>query len=131
MVLYPDAAALIARVALGFIFIAHGYPKVMDFKKPMEWVKSTGWPYGAVFAVLFSFLEFFGGFLLLIGFLTQIVAVLFFLEMVATTIFSKTKLKKQFILGYELDVGYAAFALVLALIGPGSYSLDSALGLFR
>lgn len=129
MVFYPDAAALIARLALGAIFIAHGYPKAMDFRKPVEWVKSTGWPYGATFAVLFSFLEFFGGFLLIIGFLTQVVAVLFFLEMIATTIFSKTKLKKQFILGYELDVGYAAFALVLALIGPGTYSLDRALGI--
>jgi putative oxidoreductase len=129
MVLYPDAAAFIARFALGAIFIAHGYPKVMDFRKPMEWVKSTGWPGGATFAFLFSFLEFFGGFLLIIGFLTQIVAALFFLEMIATTIFVKTKLNRPFITGYELDMGLGAFALVLALIGPGSYSVDWALGL--
>jgi len=49
--------------------------------------------------------------------------------MIATTVFSKTKLNKKFILGYELDLGYpSAFALVLALLGPGSWSLDAILG---
>lgn len=129
MVEYVDAAGLIARLALGAIFIAHGYPKVMDLQKPMGWVKGTGWPYGAVFAALFSLLEFFGGALLILGFFTRVVAALFFLEMIATTIFSITKLKKKFILGYELDLGYATLALVLALIGPGSYSLDGFLGI--
>src|SRR5437867_1851454 len=66
---------------------------------------------------------------LILGLLTQFVAFLFFLEMIATTIFSKTKLNKKFILGYELDVAYAAFALVLALLGPGGWSLDRILGL--
>jgi len=57
------------------------------------------------------------------------VAILFVLEMIATTVFSKTKLNKKFILGYELDLGYpSAFALVLALLGPGSWSLDAILG---
>ena len=48
--------------------------------------------------------------------------------MTATMIFSKTKLKKNFILGYELDVAYAAFALVLAFLGPGAWSIDHLLG---
>src|SRR6058998_2930565 len=85
-------------------------------------------PEGAVFALLFTLLEFFGSLALIIGFLTEIVAVLFVLEMTATTIFSKTKLKKKFVLGYELDVAYAAFALVLAFLGPGAWSLDHLLG---
>jgi len=38
-------------------------------------------------------------------------------------------LQKKFILGYELDLEYAAFALVLALLGPGAFSLDRLLGL--
>jgi putative oxidoreductase len=125
----PDVASLVGRLVLGAIFIAHGWPKVKDLKKPVEWVKSTGWPGGATFAILFSLLEFFGGIALILGLLTQVVAFLFFLEMIATTVFSKTKLNKKFILGYELDVGYAALALVLALIGPGGWSLDRSLGL--
>lgn len=124
-----DAAALVGRIALGALFLAHGLPKMKDLRKPMAFVAGTGWPGGATFAVLFSLLEFFGGIALILGLLTQIVAVLFVLEMVATTIFSKMKLQKKFTLGYELDVAYAAFALVLALLGPGAFSLDRLLGL--
>jgi len=125
---YSDVAALIGRVALGALFVAHGWPKIKDLRKPVGFVKGTGWPGGAAFAVLFSLLEFFGGLALIIGLLTQIVAVLFVLEMIATTVFAKTKLKKKFISGYELDVAYAAFALVLAFLGPRAWSLDRLLG---
>ncbi len=125
---YTDVAALIGRLALGALFLAHGWPKIKDMTKPIGFVKGTGWPGGAAFAVLFTLLEFFGGLALIVGFLTQIVAVLFVLEMAATTIFAKTKLKKNFMSGYELDVAYAAFALVLALLGPGAWSLDRLLG---
>ena len=93
---YADPAALIGRLALGALFLAHGWPKIKDVRKPVGFVKGTGWPGGAAFALLFTLLEFFGGIALIIGFLAQIVAVLFVLEMTATTIFSKTKLKKKF-----------------------------------
>ncbi|MCI4371307.1 MAG: DoxX family protein [Thermoplasmata archaeon] len=126
---YPDLAALVGRVVLGAIFIVHGWPKVKDIGKTIAFVKGTGWPGGATFAILFTLLEFFGGIALILGFLTQIVAVLFVLEMVATTIFSKTKLGKKFVSGWELDVAYAAFALVLAFLGPGGWSLDRLFGL--
>jgi putative oxidoreductase len=125
----PDAAALVARIALGALMLAHGIPKMKDLRKPMAFVAGTGWPGGAMFAVLFSLLEFFGGIALILGLLTQPVAVLFVLEMIATTVFSKTKLQKKFSLGYELDVAYAAFALVVALLGPGAFSIDRILGL--
>src|SRR5712692_10228876 len=115
---YSDMAALIGRVALGALFLTHGWPKIRDIRKPIGFVKGTGWPGGAAFGAL----------ALIIGFLTQIVAVLFVLEMIATTVFSKTKLNKKFSLGYELDLAYAAFALVVALLGPGAWSLDRLLG---
>src|SRR5439155_1532326 len=105
-----------------------GRAKIKDVRKPLGFVKGTGWPGGATFAVLFTLLEVFGGIALILGFLTQIVAVLFVLEMTATTVFSKTKLKRNFMSGYELDVAYASFALVLALLGPGAWSLDHLLG---
>ena len=125
---YADVAALIGRVALGALFLTHGWPKIKDIRKPIGFVKGTGWPGGAAFATLFTLLEFFGGLALIIGLLTQIVAVLFVLEMIATTVFSKTKLSRKFSSGYELDLAYAAFALVLAFLGPGAWSLDRLLG---
>ena len=126
---FPDLAALVGRVALGALFLTHGWPKLKDVKKPIAWVTGTGWPGGAAFAILFTLLEFFGAIALIIGLLTQIVAVLFVLEMLATTIFVKTKMKGKFRGGYELDLAFAAFALVVALLGPGAWSLDRILGL--
>src|SRR5213596_1874058 len=126
---FPDLASLVGRLALGAIFLAHGWPKMKDLQKTIGFVKGTAWPGGATFAVLFSLLEFFWAIALILGLLTQFVAFLFFLEMIATTIFSQTKLNKKFMLGYELDVAYAAFALVLALLGAGGWSLDRILGL--
>ena len=125
----PDGAALVARLALGALFIVHGWPKVKDLKGTMAWVKGTGFPGGPAFAATFALLEFFGGIALIVGFLTQVVAVLFVLEMVATTIFSKTTLGKKFVLGYELDVVYLVLALVIALLGPGMWSVDRLAGL--
>ncbi len=125
----PDLAATVARVALGAMFLVHGWPKIRSLKGTIGWVKGTKFPGGATFALLFSLLEFFGSIALIVGFLTQIVAILFVLEMTATTIFSKTKLGKKFVLGYELDILYLIIAVTVALLGPGPWSLDRAIGL--
>lgn len=123
-----DAAATLARIGLGIMFILHGWPKIKDVKATTGWVKKTGWPAGATFAVLFTLLEFFGGIALIVGFLTQFVGVLIALEMVATSIFSKKQLRKKLIGGYELDVAYLVLAVVIAFLGPGPWSLDRLLG---
>jgi putative oxidoreductase len=125
---YPDIGATVARLALGLLFLPHGWPKIKDLKATISWVKGTGWPGGATFAVLFSLLEFFGAIAALLGFLTQIVAALFALEMIATTIFAKTKLGKKYVSGYELDIAFLLIALVVLLLGPGPWSLDRLLG---
>jgi len=123
-----DAAATLARIGLGIMFILHGWPKIKDVKATTGWVKKTGWAGGAIFAILFTLLEFFGGIALIVGFLTQFVGVLIALEMVATSIFSKKQLGKKLIGGYELDVAYLVLAVVVALLGPGPWSVDALLG---
>ena len=125
----PDVAATLARIALGALFLVHGVPKIRNPKQTIGFVKSTGFPGGAAFAVLFILLEFFGGIALVLGFLTQIVAALFALEMLATTIFAKSKLGKKFVGGYELDVAYLALALVLVFLGAGPWSVDRLVGI--
>ena len=125
----PDIASTIGRVALGALFIVHGWPKIKDPRKTIGFVKGTGFPGGSAFAVLFTLLEFFGGIALILGFLTQVVAALIAVEMVATTIFSKTKLGKKLVLGYELDLAYLVIALLVLFVGPGAWSVDRLLGL--
>src|SRR3989304_5691427 len=115
----PDAAATFARILLAVLFLAHGVPKMKNIKGTVAFVRGTGFPGGAVFAVLFTLLEFFG----------QILAILFALQMVATSIFAKTKLGKKFTGGYELDALFLVLAITVALLGPGPWSLDRVLGL--
>jgi len=124
----PDTAATLARIVLGLMFVAPGWPQIKNVRQPMAWVKSTGWPRGEYWALLFSLLEFFGGLALIVGFFTQVFAVLIALEMIATSIFSKQKLGKKFMIGYELDVVYLFFALVVSILGPGPWSVDRLLG---
>src|SRR2546426_7799184 len=91
----PDLAATLARVALGALFLVHGVPKMRDLKKTMGFVRGTGFPGGAAFALLFSLLEFFGGLALIAGVLTQPVAGLVAPEMVPTSVFPEAKPPKE------------------------------------
>lgn len=124
-----DLASFVLRLFVGVLFFLHGWPKVKNLKGSVAWVRSTGWAWAAPFAYPFGILEFLGGIALVLGLLTRIVAILFVLEMIATTIFSHVKLGKKLISGYELDLLYLAGALAVALMGAGAFSLDAALGL--
>ncbi len=124
-----DLASLVLRLGLGILFALHGWPKIKNPKQTAAWVKSTGWAWGAGFAYAFTFLEFLGGIALILGFLTRVVALLFALQMIATTIFSRVKLKKKLMGGWETDVLYLVGALALVFLGAGAWSLDALLGI--
>src|SRR6266852_4911633 len=123
-----DIAALILRLALGSLFIVHGYPKLTSGRKQGgEWMKSMGLPASMVgFA---GFVEFFGGLGLIFGLLTPILAVLFAIWMVGTTWLATSKLKKKYMSGWELDLTLLLASLALATLGSGTLSLDHLLGI--
>lgn len=122
-------AALPLRLALGAAFVEHGYPKLSGAgaKQTREFMKTVGVP--PAVTTLTALLEFFGGIALIVGFLTPIAGSLLALEMVGTTILSKTKLQKKYFGGYELDIAYLAVALTLTFLGGGPFSLDAVLKL--
>ena len=129
-----DAAALLLRLGLAFVFLLHGYPKLKARGKNAgqvvmnsEWLRDIGIPGG--FVLFAGVVEFFGGIALLLGFLTPVVAVLFALWMVCTTWLSITRLHEKLVGGYELDVAFVIFALALAAIGGGKFSVDYLLGI--
>lgn len=124
-----DLASLVLRLIIGGLFALHGWPKIKDPKKTAAWVASTGWTWGAGFAYAFTLLEFLGGLALVVGLLTRVVALLFVLQMIATTIFSRAKLGKKLMGGWETDLLYLAGALALVFLGAGAWSLDVLLGL--
>lgn len=127
IVVNPDIAVLTLRLTLGVAMAVHGYPKLFGEgrKQTIEFMKSLGVP--PLATQLTALLEFAGGFAIVLGFLTVPVAALFALEMAATTILSKRKLGKKYVLGYELDIAYLGVAIATALLGGGSLALDALL----
>ena len=127
--IHVSLAALILRLMIGVVFIIHGYPKfsATQRKQGGDWMKSMGMPAG--FILLGAVVEFFGGIAILLGILTQVIAVLFAVWMLSTTWLSKVKMKKKFASGYEIDVVLLLASLALAAIGPGALSIDHLLGI--
>jgi len=117
------------RLALGVAFMVHGYPKLSGSgaKQTRDYMKTVGVP--PTLTTLTALLEFLGGIAFIIGFLTRVAGILIALEMAATTVLSKNKLQKKYVLGYELDIAYLAMALALFMMGAGPASLDALLGL--
>ncbi len=122
-------AALPLRLAVGTAFVVHGYPKLSgeSAKQTRDFMKTIGVPPSVT--SLTALLEFFGGIAIILGFLTPIAGLLIALQMLGTTILSKNKLQKKYVLGYELDIAYLAGALSLMFLGAGPFSLDAILGL--
>ena len=121
-----DLASILLRLAVGTLFIYHGYPKLTSMRKG-EFMKSVGMPTGLV--PFGGFVEFFGGLGLLVGLLTPIIAVLAALWMLSTTRFSIAKIKKKYMGGYELDITMILLSLAIAFIGGGTFSIDHLIGL--
>ncbi len=125
---YADVTSILLRLAIGTLFMIHGYPKLSSQRKTGEdWMKKMGMPTAII--PLGGFVEFFGGLGLLLGILTPIIAVLAALWMLSTLWFSTAKLKKKYMGGYEIDITLFLAALALAFIGGGTHSIDHLIGL--
>ena len=119
-------ALLVLRLALGLIFLFHGYPKLFtDPNHTAEMFAKLGFASGTSYAI--GALEVFGGILLVMGFFTRPIALLLAMEM-GVAIW-KVHLAKGYLAvhEYEFPLIVGAAALALATCGPGGISLDEIL----
>lgn len=123
---FSDTALLVLRLALGALFIAHGWPKLRNLKKTAENFDQMGFRPGALFGGIAAFLEFFGGIAIVCGFMVQPLAALFVIEFIVTTLWRISK-KHPFVGGWELDLLILSAAVLLLSIGAGLYSADAVL----
>ncbi len=132
VILNADWAPLALRLALGVIFIAHGYPKLKNIKGTAQWLASSGFKPGRFWALVLGFSEFFGGFALLIGFFSRFAAAALIISMAVATLLKIFKWKTPFTamdkMGWEFDVLIVAGLIVLFLLGSGALSIDQLLG---
>lgn len=128
LLVYSDWGLLALRVVLGVILIAHGFPKIKNIRGTASWMGPLGFKPAIFWAAVVSSLEFFGGILLLLGFLTQIVSALVAIQFIVVIL--KVNSKKGLVGGFELDLMILSASIALLTLGSGEISLDRSLGLF-
>lgn len=121
---------LLVRLALGAVFMAHGYPKLFQPTKQMfQLFANFGFPSWAVYVA--GAVEFFGGLLLVIGLFTRVAA--FFLSGQMVVAFLKVHYPSTLVKGHLAFLGSGAdeYPLVLCVVvflllttGAGAISVD-------
>lgn len=120
---YQDVGFLIVRLALGLIFITHGYSKLKDLQKNAQGFEAMGFTPGVFWGTLVSIFEFFGGISVLFGLYTQWGALAIAAVMLIALIWKGSR-GQGLIGGFELDLILLSSALLLSTSGAGLYSLD-------
>ena len=115
------------RIFCGVVFLIHGTPKIFNLQGTGNFFVNVGLP--GWLAIPIAVLEFFGGILLIAGFMSRTLAALFMLEMAGAILFvHRTAGWDVFEGGYEYNIALILLLLGVALIGPGPFSLDRMIG---
>lgn len=128
-----DVAMLVLRVWLGIVMLAHGINHARSQEGTAQWFAKVGFKSPKLNARLSALSEVAIGLGLIVGLLTSVAAA----ALVATmflAFWSVHRFAGFFVFhrpdeGYEYVATLAVAALVIAIIGPGSVSLDAAIGI--
>ena len=125
-----NTLALVGRILLALLFLNAGFHKIGGFEGTAGYIASKGLPMPQVLAALTVALELGGGLLLIAGYRTRLVALLFFLWLIPTTfIFHRfwgidaAQVANQ-MNHFMKNVSIMGAMLLLAAFGPGAYSVD-------
>jgi putative oxidoreductase len=126
-----DIVALLARIGLGVIFIAHGWQKIqVGITATAKSFDSMGVPMPTAAAIYATFAELLGGLALIVGVALPVAGIALFLDMVGAVLFVHLE-NGLFIVdqgevrnGFELALALGLASLLLAAAGGGRFSLD-------
>src|ERR1700688_1301912 len=113
---------LLLRLALGIIFIWHGYPKLTHPNAMHGFFVQHGMP--GYFVTVAGVLEVFGGGLIILGFMTRIAALLLAMEMAVAIWKVHSAGGYMAVHNYEFPLVLAAACFALAAVGAGRASVD-------
>lgn len=131
-----NSGLLLARLVFGLLMAGHGAQKLFGWfggyglSGTAGFFEALGFRPGRFFAAAASAAEIAGGLLVAFGFLGPVGPALMVAVMVVAAVsahWAKGLWAQSN--GIEVPLLYAVAAVALALIGPGSYSLDRALGM--
>ena len=125
-----DFAALIARILLAVIFVISGYGKIGGFDGIAAAIASKGVPLPQVAAAITILVELGGGILLVLGWKTRWVALIFFLWLIPTTVLfhdfwasPPDQYEAQHI-NFMKNLAIMGGMLMVYAFGPGRLSID-------
>jgi putative oxidoreductase len=127
---FTNAGALIGRILIALIFVISGFTKIGGFEGVVGYIASKGLPMPQIAAAFTVALELGGGILLIIGWQTRWVALIYFIWLLPVTfVFHKfwgidaAQVQNQFI-NFMKNVSIMGAMWMLMSFGPGRYSLD-------
>lgn len=128
-----DFALLLLRVWAGVVMLAHGVNHARSLEGTAKWFEKVGFRSPKLNAMLSAGAEIAIGLGLIVGLLTSVAAA----GLVATMLVAFWSIHrfvgffvfKRPTEGYEFVVTLAVVAIAIAILGPGSVSIDSAIGL--
>jgi len=125
-----DRGLLLVRVALGMVFVAHGWQKlaVNGVSGVATGFEQMGFPLPMLNAVIITAVEFGGGLLLIAGAGTRLVAALLAFAMLVATVVVHGSGGFFLPTGYEFALTLMLVSLALTQTGAGRYSVDARLG---
>lgn len=116
-----DLATLIARVVVGGVFMAHGWPKMTDLGSTAQGFEAMGIPFPELAAIVGAVIEVGGGLALAVGFALPAAGILLALMMANAYFFAHVG--DPLVGGFEMVLVLGVTALALGFVG-GRYSLD-------
>lgn len=118
-------APLVLRLAVGLVFLVHGYMKIQDVGQVTTMFGSLGIPGAAFFAWVVTLVELLGGVALIVGLWVHLASKLLAIDMLVALFL--VHFKQGFLVtngGYEYALVLFAATLALMIMGGGAYSLQ-------
>jgi putative oxidoreductase len=129
-----DAVLLIARIAIGAVFIAHGWQKLSTngIDSTSATFRQADVPLATASAWVASLIEIAGGIALIAGVLVPVFATLLALDMLGAYLFVHMG-EGMFVNegGFELVLALGVASLLFMAFGAGRYSVDRAIATAR
>jgi putative oxidoreductase len=118
-------APLLGRLAVGLLFLSTGWGKVHNIEKVTGFFEKLGIPAPGFNAVLVGYSELICGTLLVLGLLTRLATIPLIVSMVIAILTAKRgDIHNLFDLVGQDELTYLVVLVIIAIIGPGSVSLD-------
>ena len=119
-------ALLLIRVVVGIAFATHGWGKM---QAPFGWMPADA-PVPGIFQFLAAFSEFGGGIAWIIGLLVPLASLGIAITMAVAVSMHAFVMHDPFVSmtggsAFELPATYFCIAILLMMMGPGKFSLDS------